>query len=98
MPPHEGNLSLRVQSTALKKAQFRGEAADRVLVSQNGIPEPSPTSSESKDATNRDPVLSEIEEALRGLRFGQVVVIVQDGVVVQIDRIERRRIHRRKPD
>ena len=30
--------------------------------------------------------------ALSGLRYGQVVVIVQDGVVVQVDRTERRRL------
>ena len=36
-----------------------------------------------------------IRRAIRGLRFGQVVVIVQDGVVVQVDRTERNRIHRR---
>jgi hypothetical protein len=29
---------------------------------------------------------------LSGLRYGQVVVIVQDGVVVQVDRTERRRL------
>jgi hypothetical protein len=31
-------------------------------------------------------------QALRGLRYGQIVVIVQDGVVVQVDRTERRRL------
>jgi hypothetical protein len=42
---------------------------------------------------------SELQEALRqiarllnGLRFGQVTVIVQDGKVVQIDRLERTRL------
>jgi hypothetical protein len=33
-----------------------------------------------------------IRRALNGLRYGQVVVIVQDGVVVQVDRTERRRL------
>ena len=33
-----------------------------------------------------------IRQALRGLRYGQIVVIVQDGVVVQVDRTERRRL------
>ena len=33
-----------------------------------------------------------IRRALRGLRYGQIVVIVQDGVVVQVDRTERRRL------
>jgi hypothetical protein len=31
---------------------------------------------------------------LRGLRFGQVTVTVQDGIVVQIERVERRRLTR----
>lgn len=39
-------------------------------------------------------VLTQIEEALRGLRFGQVTITVQDGVVVQIDRLERKRLQR----
>jgi hypothetical protein len=38
--------------------------------------------------------LRHIEEALRGLRFGQVTVIIQDGVVVQIERTERQRFSR----
>jgi hypothetical protein len=33
-------------------------------------------------------------EALRGLRFGQVTVILQDGVIVQIERTERTRLRR----
>jgi len=32
-----------------------------------------------------------IQSALRGLRFGQVTVVVQDGVVVQVERTERTR-------
>jgi len=39
-------------------------------------------------------VLSQIAESLRGLRFGQVTITVQDGVVVQIDRLERTRVQR----
>lgn len=40
------------------------------------------------------PVLDRIDDALRGLRFGTVTVIVQDGIVVQIDRTERLRLAR----
>jgi hypothetical protein len=36
--------------------------------------------------------LTEIRGVLRGLRFGSVTIIVQDGVVVQIDRLEKRRL------
>ncbi|MDX1962674.1 MAG: YezD family protein [Pirellulales bacterium] len=42
----------------------------------------------------RDQEIAQIRDALRGLRFGSVNVIVQDGVVVQIDRTEKRRTRR----
>ena len=40
-----------------------------------------------------------VEEALRGLQYGALTIIVQDGVVVQVERTERRRFQRagRKP-
>ena len=38
--------------------------------------------------------LDQITTALRGLKFGQVIITVQDGVIVQIDRTERRRLNR----
>ena len=41
---------------------------------------------------DREPDLAQIREALRGLKFGTVNIIVQDGVVVQIDRTEKRRV------
>jgi hypothetical protein len=43
------------------------------------------------DADKRWP-LEQILEALRGLRYGTVTVVVQDGIVVQVDRTERRRL------
>ncbi len=33
-----------------------------------------------------------ILDALRGLRFGSVTVVVQDGVIVQIERVEKKRL------
>jgi hypothetical protein len=39
-----------------------------------------------------DDALTQIRELLRGLRFGSVNIIVQDGVVIQIDRTEKRRL------
>ena len=39
-------------------------------------------------------VLAQISDAIRYLKFGQVTVIVQDGVVVQIDRLEKHRLER----
>ncbi len=41
-----------------------------------------------------EPVLEQVRDALRGLRFGSVTIIVQDGVVVQLERTERRRFSR----
>jgi hypothetical protein len=40
------------------------------------------------------PALDYIQQALHGLRFGEIKLIVQDGVVVQIERTERRRVGR----
>lgn len=40
----------------------------------------------------RDQELLQIREALRNLKFGSINIFVQDGVVVQIDRTERRRL------
>ena len=36
--------------------------------------------------------LDRIDDALRGLRYGSVLAIVQDGVVVQIERTEKTRL------
>jgi hypothetical protein len=42
--------------------------------------------------------LRQIEDALRGLQFGQVTITVQDGGVVQVERTERRRFQRGKKE
>ena len=39
-----------------------------------------------------DEALTQIRESLRGLKFGSVNIIVQDGVIIQIDRTEKRRL------
>jgi hypothetical protein len=54
-----------------------------------------PTSSkprETEQVVVTDEVDAKLRESLRGLRFGSVNVIVQDGVVVQIDKIEKTRL------
>jgi hypothetical protein len=43
-----------------------------------------------------DDELAAIRSALAGLRFGSVQIVVQDGVIVQIDRIEKRRLRNRQ--
>jgi hypothetical protein len=45
---------------------------------------------EGRDAQER------IIAALRGLRYGSVTAVVQDGVVVQVDRTEKFRVERRE--
>ena len=41
--------------------------------------------------------LDRIQSALRGLRYGTVTAVVQDGIVVQVDRTEKIRIEKRGP-
>jgi len=41
--------------------------------------------------------IERIQAALRGLRYGTVTAIVQDGVEVQVERTERVRLERREP-
>ena len=48
----------------------------------------------TRDPRELEPVIEHIRQALVGLQFGQVSVIVQDGVVVQVERIERKRFRR----
>ena len=37
--------------------------------------------------------IDSVLQSLRGLRFGHVTITVQDGVVVQIERVERKRLN-----
>jgi hypothetical protein len=58
------------------------------------VSEPSSQQSKtpSEDGAAADDAINQIRDALRGLRFGSVNIIVQDGVIIQIDRTEKRRI------
>lgn len=40
--------------------------------------------------------LVHIREALRGLEYGALSIIVQDGVVIQIERTERKRLRTKR--
>jgi hypothetical protein len=46
--------------------------------------------------TEGTPLTAEVQQlltsAIKGIRFGQVVLVVQDGRVVQIDRLEKTRL------
>jgi hypothetical protein len=39
--------------------------------------------------------IGRVREALRGLSFGQVTIVIHDGAVVQVERTEKIRIPRR---
>lgn len=47
---------------------------------------------ESSEEAKQNQSLQRIHDALRGLRYGSVTIIVQDGLVIQIDRLEKFRI------
>lgn len=49
---------------------------------------------ELAEETTSETVLQQISDALRGLKFGVISIIVQDGVVVQLERTEKRRLRR----
>jgi hypothetical protein len=51
-----------------------------------------PDARPAEPANTADDVINQIRDSLRGLRFGSVNIIVQDGVIIQIDRTEKRRI------
>lgn len=50
------------------------------------------TPSATTPQTLSEATLTAITQALAGLRYGQVTIIVQDGRVLQIDRTDRRRL------
>jgi hypothetical protein len=53
-----------------------------------------PTPAHPSSQRLADHAVEEILIALQGLRFGSLNIIVQDGLVIQIDRTEKRRIKR----
>ncbi len=61
-----------------------------VIVSEP-IPQQPKSSAVEQTAPSED-TISQVRDALRGLRYGSVNIIVQDGVVIQIDRTEKRRL------
>jgi hypothetical protein len=47
-----------------------------------------------RDKRHLDTALAHVRDALVGLQFGEVLVVIQDGVVVQVERTERKRIRK----
>jgi hypothetical protein len=70
--------------------KFRGSGSEagmskEMITSQDDarVVHPSPS---------RDLDLDRVRAAVKGIRFGEVRVIIQDGVVVQIERLEKQRL------
>ena len=61
-------------------------------MSERTVTETPPSS--TRDPQQLDQALEHVRQALLGLQFGEVSIIVRDGVIVQIERIERRRFRR----
>ena len=49
---------------------------------------------DSQDRERSREALARISAALRGLRYGTVTAVVQDGIVVQVERTEKIRLER----
>lgn len=65
----------------------------------NPHPAPSNGAPHATAANGRMPTdeeLREISASLRGLRYGSVSIVVQDGVIIQIDRTEKKRLRNRR--
>ena len=50
-----------------------------------------------EDSNREQDALARISAALRGLRYGTVTAVVQDGLVIQVERTEKIRIAKREP-
>jgi hypothetical protein len=44
------------------------------------------------DSDAAESVMARVRRAVESIRFGEVRVIIQDGVIVQIDRVEKERL------
>ena len=62
--------------------------------SGNQRAEGEPGAAPNRGDEDLDEAIEQIRRSLNGLRFGQVTIVVQDGVVVQVERTERRRLRR----
>ena len=61
-----------------------GMTAERASTSRSG--EKTRSSAPAVDAE-----LERIREAIRGIQFGEVRIVIQDGLIVQIERLEKQR-------
>ena len=59
---------------------------------------PTPAALPTPDEDGGAAPIQAVLDALRGLRFGSVTLVVQDGVIVQVERIEKTRLPRGRKD
>lgn len=79
----------------LDRSSIREETKMTTNDNQAATPaDAAPQTQEDLKRDEREQDLQHIREALRGLRYGAVNIIIQDGVVVQIDRTEKKRVRR----
>jgi len=89
-------------AAALPRASVGGSGdiggAERAAAREHrtGPPRVMADRSDERDVRAND-AIGRIGAALRGLRFGTVTAVVQDGVVVQVERTEKVRLDRRDP-
>ncbi len=82
------SLTEAMHQTAISEEQSPGIGAN-LAMNHHSQPENRRPSS-GGDVTADE--LTQIRDSLRGLRFGSLYIVVQDGVIVQIDRTEKRRL------
>jgi hypothetical protein len=84
-------------SHALSQPAAASTHAGKALVmNRNDAPPPAATHGPGVRPLPSDEELREISASLRGLRYGSVNIVVQDGVIIQIDRVEKRRLRTRE--
>jgi hypothetical protein len=77
-------------------AAAHGFAGNVSSMNRHDTTAPAPTGHNSGGRqTPTDEELREISASLQGLSYGSVNIVVQDGVVIQIDRVEKRRLRNR---
>jgi hypothetical protein len=72
---------------------YQGVGGYRSVVVSNEVKNPA-VETIRREPSPIDSALASIREALVGLQFGEVTVVLQDGVVVQLERTERKRFRK----
>src|SRR4051812_32549197 len=78
------------------KLERRSKMISGGVIVSDRIPQ-QPDASAAEQHATADDVINQIRDSLRGLRFGSLNIIVQDGVIIQIERTEKRRIRNHVP-